>query len=280
MEKIKDKNDTKGYSFASDDHQTTIMSFSDHDATDITIPEYINGKPVRKIGFGAFRGIENLRTVVMPDTVRIIENSAFRSCPSLTNVILSKNTQNLAPYAFASCNRLKTVTVPSDLRNLSDKTFNKCYSLTEFMLVDKNKNDGSSKRFVVASRNEHRRFGFIQACIIYFDNYSMKKFDEGYSVIQEFEDLFNIAEYRLYNPEQLSDYMRNVYENAIRMFIPKLIREDQADRLTSAGTLGMINPQKLDSYIELASTFKGSCLPYLLEFKEKNYKRSELDFSL
>lgn len=280
MEKIKDKNDISGYSFASDDHQTSILSFSDREATDITLPEYINGKPLRKIGFSAFRGMENLRTVTMPDTVHIIENSAFRSCPTLTNVVLSKNTHNLAAYAFASCNQLKTVTLPSDLRNLSDKTFNKCYALTEFIIIDKNKNDGSSKRFAVASRNEHRRFGFMQASIIYFDNYSMKKYDEGYSVIQEFEDLFNIAEYRLYNPEQLPDYMRNIYENAIRMFIPKLIREDQVARLTSAGNLGMISPQKLDSYIELAGTVKGSCLAYLLEFKEKNYKRPEPDFSL
>ena len=186
----------------------------------------------------------------------------------------------MAPYVFAGCPKLKSVTLPSDLINLSDKTFNKCYALTEFIIIDKKKNDGSIKRFAVASQNEHRRFGFMQATLIYFDNYSMKKYDEGYSVIQEFEDLFNIAEYRLYNTEQLSGYMRTVYENAIRMAIPKLIREDQVERLTSAGTLGMIKPEKLDEYLELAGAVKGNCLAYLLEFKEKNYKRGELDFSL
>lgn len=280
MSIIKNKDDLSGYGIASDDKQATLVTFSDRKSTDIFLPEYINGVPLRKIGFGAFKGCENIQKVVIPDTVKTIENSAFRGCPNLTEVIISNNAETIAAYAFENCKNLKKVRLPSRVRSLTDKAFQKCYKLTDFIVVDMNKNDGSEKRFVVACQNEHRRFGFMSACLIYFDTYSMRKYDEGYSVIQEFEDLFNIAEYRLFNPEQLSDYMRKVYENAIRMFIPKLIQEDQVARLTSAGELGIIKEERINDYLEMASEIKGSCMAYLLEFKENNFSKNALKFEL
>ncbi|MGN1351014.1 MAG: leucine-rich repeat domain-containing protein [Anaerovoracaceae bacterium] len=281
MGKIKYEDDLKGYGIAADDRGATIVSFSDREATEIHIPAMYNGVPVRKIGFGAFKSHPNLQCVYLPDSVRTIDSSAFRSCPNLEKAVLSKELETLSNYAFAGCRRLKSVTLPNTLRAITNKIFDKCYELTELIVWDMNKNDGSSKRFVVASKNESRRFGFLQSSILYFDNYSMVKFDEGYSVIQEFEDLFNIAEYRLYEPEQLSEYMRNLYENNIRMFIPKLIREDQTARLASAGTLGLITEDKIDQYIEEASVIQGGCLAYLLDYKEKHFqKKHTLDFEL
>lgn len=281
MAKIKYEDDISGYGIASDDKQATIVSFSDRDATEIHVPAYVNGVPVRKIGFGAFKAHENLQYVYLPDTIRHIDNSAFRACPNLEKAVLSKGLENLANYAFAGCRNLQSVTIPSTLMSITDKIFQKCYRLTEMNVWDMKKNDGSIKRFVVASQNEHRRFGFLQAVLLYFDNYSMRKYDEGYSVIQEFEDMFNIAEYRLYNPDQLSNYLRNLFEHNIRMFIPKLIKEDQLNRLVSAGNLGLITEEKIDTYLELASQVQGSCMAYLLEYKEKNFeKKHTLDFEL
>lgn len=281
MGKIKYEDDLSGYGIASDDHQATIVSFSDYDATEIHIPAYANGVPVRRIGFGAFKSFDNLQFVYLPDTVKTIDGSAFRSCPNLEKAVLSKNLETMANYAFANCRKLKSITLPSTLRAITDKMFEKCYDMTELNVWDMHKKDGSMKRFVVASQNEHRRFGFLQASLLYFDNYSMKKFDEGYSVIQQFDDMFNIAEYRLQQPEQLSDYMRHLFEHNIMMFIPRLIEHDQVERLASAGSLGLIREDKIDGYIEQASAVQGSCLAYLLDFKEHNFKKTHtLDFEL
>ena len=278
--KIKDANDLSGYGLASDGKYATIISFSDDEATHITLPAYYQGVPVRRIGFGAFKACPNLRVVVMPDTVKIIESSAFRNCPNLEKVVCSKNTETISTYAFAGCPELRSITIPSNIRTFKDKAFEKCRKLVEFNIWDMNKNDGSYKYFAVASINEHRRFGFMNAALIYFDNYSMVKYDEGYAVVQEFEDLFNVAEYRLFHPEKLTPYMRTVYRNEIFLSIPKLIREDQVGRLTSAGELGIISEKRIDSYIELASEYKGACLAYLLELKEKKFKKNDLSFEL
>ena len=286
MGKIKYEDDLSGYGIASDDRQATIVSFSDYDATEIHIPAYTNGVPVRRIGFGAFKAFDNLQFVYLPDTIRTIDSSAFRSCPNLEKAVLSKHLETLSNYSFANCRNLKSVTLPSTLRAITDKIFEKCYELTELIVWDMHKksdslDDVTSKRFVVACKNEHRRFGFLQASLLYFDNYSMKKFDEGYPVIQQFDDMFNIAEYRLQEPEQLSDHMRNLYEGNIMMFIPRLIEHDQVERLTSAGALGLIHEDKIDRYIDQASAVQGSCLAYLLDFKEHNFKKTHtLDFEL
>lgn len=281
MGKIKYEDDLSGYGIASDDRQATIVSFSDYDATEIHVPAYANGVPVRRIGFGAFKAFDNLQFVYLPDTIKTIDSSAFRSCPNLEKAILSKSLETLSNYSFANCRNLKSVTLPSTLRAITDKIFEKCYKLTELNVWDMHKKDGSMKRFVVACKNEHRRFGFLQASLLYFDNYSMKKFDEGYPVIQQFDDMFNIAEYRLQDPEQLTDYMRQLFENNIRMFIPRLIESDQIERLASAGALGLIHEDRIDRYIEQASIVQGSCLAYLLDFKEHNFKKTHiLDFDL
>lgn len=278
--KIKDANDLSGYGLASDGRYATIISFNDHEATHITIPSHYQGTPIRKIGFGAFKACPNLRVVNMPDTVKYIESAAFRGCPDLEKVVCSKTTDSIAAYAFAECPSLRSITIPSSISVLKDKAFFKCHKLVEFNIWDMNKNDGSYKYFAVASINEHRRFGFMSASLIYFDNYSMVKYDEGYAVLQEFEDLFNIAEYRLYHPEQLTKYMRTVYRNEIFLSIPRLIRHDMVERLTTAGDLNIISEKRIDEYIELASEYKGACLAYLLQLKEEKFRKNDLSFEL
>ena len=278
--KIKEANDLSGYKMASDGRYATVISFSDDEATHITIPPEYQGVPVKKIGFGAFKGCPNLRVVYMPDTVRYIESAAFRSCPNLEKVVCSKMTDSIASYSFAECPELRSVTIPSSIGALKDRAFYKCHKLVEFNIWDMRKDDGSYKYFAVASINEHRRFGFMSAALIYFDNYSMVKYDEGYAVLQEYEDQFNIAEYRLLHPEQLTAYMRSVYRRKIFLSIPRLIENDQVGRLTSAGELKIIKEKHIDEYIELASEYKGACLAYLLEYKEKNFRKNDLSFEL
>lgn len=281
MGKIKYEDDLSGYGIAADDKQATIVSFSDREATEIHIPAMYNGVPVRKIGFAAFKGCENLQFVYLPDTVKTIESSAFRSCPSLERAVLSKELENIANFSFAGCKNLRSVTLPNTIHSITEKIFDKSYNLTELIIWDMYKNDGSSKRFVVAALNESRRFSFLQSTMLYFENYSMQKYDEGYPVIAEFDDRFNIAEYRLLDPEDLTDFRREIYEKDIISFIPKLIKDDQVSRLASAGRLGLIREDRIERYIEMASGLQGSCMAYLLDYKEKNFKKTHsLDFEL
>ena len=280
MTVIKAAEDISGYKFANDGRMVTLSMFSDPEATDIVIPSHVDGVPVKKIGFSAFKGNERLNSVVIPDTVQHIENSAFRDCKRLTKVTAGKGLRALGQYAFAGCTQLQSVTIPSTVQKIEVKTFDGCTEFTELIVLDMNKKGEESKRFVIASHNQSRRWGYIQASLIYFDSYQMRKYDEGYGVLHGLDDLFNIAEYRLLNSEQLEPYMRKNYENNIRTSIPYFIAEDQISRLTSAGELGLLSEDRIDGYLEAASRIQGRCLAYLLDYKERHFKKRELNFDL
>ncbi|MBR2735764.1 MAG: hypothetical protein IKD86_00470, partial [Firmicutes bacterium] len=116
--------------------------------------------------------------------------------------------------------------------------------------------------------------------LIYFDAYNMRKYDEGYGVLAEFEDRYNIAVYRLSDPIQLDDYMRRVYENEIYQSIPRIIRGDQVEKLTFAGELSIITESRIDEYMEMASDGKPNCLAYLLQYKDEHFSKHTLEFEL
>ena len=276
---IKDKNDRSGYGVASDGSHATLNSFYDEEAEEITIPEIWNGVPLTRITFSAFRGMKNLRRVTLPDSVRIIEGSAFRACPNLETAILSRNLETIAAYAFASNPKLKTVAYPSSLLHFHENAFHKCPSFTELFIYDMNR-DGEPRRFVVAALNESRRISYLNSTMLYFDSYNMRKYDEGYSVLAEYEDRYNIAEYRLSDPVDLSEFMRREYENTIYQFLPRVIQADQVERLTIAGQLGIIHEDKIDWYIDLASEVQGNCMPFLLQYREEHFQKHTLDFEL
>lgn len=276
---IKDENNYDGYGVASDGSKATLTAASEDGASEISIPAYWDGVPLKKISFGAFRGNSDLVKVTLPDTVESIDSNAFRACPNLETVVLSRGLRNLAPYSFANNRNLKSVSLPSSVMSFNAKAFEKCRQLRSFIVYDMNAGGNESKEFAVAAINESRRTGYMNAALRYFDGYSMQKYDEGYSVLAEYEDRFYVAVYRLRNPEQLDDYMRREYENEIYQSIPRIIKDDQVDKLTAAGELGIIKENKMDHYMNLAQE-KQNCMAYLLQYKDEHFGRRRLDFDL
>ncbi len=276
---IKDENDHTGYGVATDGMSATLNSFYDEDAVEITVPEMWNGVPLTKIAFSAFRGAKKLRSVILPDSVKIIDGSAFRGCRRLETAVLSRKLESIGAYAFADNPKLRSITFPSSLDHYHENAFQNCKKLTNLNIYDMNK-DGEIKHFVVAALNESRRISYLNATMLYFEAYNMRKYDEGYSVLAEIEDRYNIAEYRLSDPFDLSEFMRNVYTSTIRQYIPRVIRADNVERLTIAGELGAIWEDRIDEYIDIASEEQGHCLAYLLQYQEEHFKRDPFRFDL
>ena len=84
-----------------ENQETSIVTF----AESITIPGIANAFPVTTIGRQAFKGVNNLKNIVIPDHITTIEPLAFDSC-RLTKVTIAPSVTNLCDSAFVRCNVL------------------------------------------------------------------------------------------------------------------------------------------------------------------------------
>lgn len=110
----------------SDDGSYYIVTGYEGKASNIVIPSKYKGKPVEVIGAWAFESIEFVVTsVVISDSVKIIEESAFEWMPYLTNVVIGRSVTEIGNKAFASCPALKSVTFKSQnsLKTIGDYAF-------------------------------------------------------------------------------------------------------------------------------------------------------------
>lgn len=90
----------------------------------------------KSIEAGVFYGCANLQSVVLPQNLRFIENNnwmeyyngAFCSCRSLTDVEF-KSCETIDSYAFFNCTALKNIVLPSNLKEINEHAFDGCYDL-------------------------------------------------------------------------------------------------------------------------------------------------------
>lgn len=58
------------------------------DATEVVIPQYFDGIPVKAIKAGAFSNHDHLENVFIPKTVEIVEPHAFDNCPAISHITI------------------------------------------------------------------------------------------------------------------------------------------------------------------------------------------------
>jgi hypothetical protein len=90
----------------------TITKYVGWDGGSITIPAQINGKPVTRIGSGAFEG-SSVTTVVIPDGVAYIGGRAFYG-NQLTSITLGKDVTYIGDDAFDGA-KLTSVTLAANI---------------------------------------------------------------------------------------------------------------------------------------------------------------------
>ena len=130
----------------------------------LSIPKTIRGKKVTRLGtpddmreelcitlFGGHiepwhdydasynNAATTLRSIKIPDTVEVIENSSFSGLNSLKTIKLPKKIKEIGRYVFYGCDSLKTVVLPDNLKKIDNSAFWDCPSLQNFKISKKNK---------------------------------------------------------------------------------------------------------------------------------------------
>ena len=100
-------------------------------------PDYVNTgtlvipNTVKKINEGAFAGCKDLYEVILPEGITEIPLNCFRNCTNLVKVVLPKTVTRIASYAFYECNNLENLEMPDGLTEIGDNSFWNCGQLTE-----------------------------------------------------------------------------------------------------------------------------------------------------
>ena len=76
----------------------------------VVIPATIEDFSVKEIGSGAFQN-RNITSVVIPDSVLIIDDSAFQNCSQLTSVIIPGSVTRINDFVFSGCTSLSSITL-------------------------------------------------------------------------------------------------------------------------------------------------------------------------
>lgn len=111
------------YTYAElEDGTIEIRSYTGHRRY-ITIPDYIDGKPVSSIGTGAFAYETNLREVNLPKHLVRIGDQAFVGCSNLIKMEIPDTVTEIGKYAFCDNVRLSSVAFGQDSQLTAIGTF-------------------------------------------------------------------------------------------------------------------------------------------------------------
>ena len=91
---------------------------------------------ITQLGFYAFSGCSNLKSVVIPGSVTRILSEAFSGCTSLTSVTIPEGATTIGNRAFSGCKSLAGVTIPGKVNSIGDRAFGNCTGLTSVTISE------------------------------------------------------------------------------------------------------------------------------------------------
>ena len=86
------------------------------------------------IGNGAFKGNENLKSIIMPNTIISIGSNSFENCSGLQSITLSNSLTTIGNAAFKGCSSLESMTIPNTLTSIGANSFENCLDLQNITL--------------------------------------------------------------------------------------------------------------------------------------------------
>ncbi len=116
------------------------MAFSNYDSNPLYHAHhlYLNGEEIKdlvipnsvtSIGNYAFNGFSGLTSVTIPNSVTSIGGDAFNGCSGLTSVTIPNSVTSIGNGAFNGCTGLTSVTIPNSVTSIGRNAFSYCSGL-------------------------------------------------------------------------------------------------------------------------------------------------------
>lgn len=235
----------------------------------ILIPDTDNsGRPILGISNGCFLKCDrkiryNIKEIIIPDTIKLIEKNAFRDLKNLKKITLPNNLRSIDKNAFSFCSNLKEITFPPNLNSIGTSAFSHCHSLKKITsLVDYNEISVFKYAFEKCDSLEDVSLNFINLLefnaqikiwinlILNFNNVSIDKQNEISALISKKPKLKNTL------------FLSNELE-LITILLEKIIKPK----------LPTLN-EYINYHIEKQNT---TIIAFLLEYKKNNFTQKKLN---
>ena len=113
-----------------------VIDYCGLDDEIITVPDTIDGLPVKKIGKLSFAR-RFCKKVILPDSVEEIGDRAFINCELLESITLGKGLKKIGPEALKSCHALKEAAFPDGMSEIANNVFSENEELTRIIIPGK-----------------------------------------------------------------------------------------------------------------------------------------------
>lgn len=89
---------------------------------------------VTEIGQGAFSGVTGLKEVIIPGTVKVIQNDAFSNNTEIEKVTIEDGVLSIGNRAFEYCSNLTEITIPDSVLSIEGAAFYGCSKLDNIQI--------------------------------------------------------------------------------------------------------------------------------------------------
>ena len=127
----------KWYSWSKSIHITDLESWCNIDDNHI------------EFEYDLFLNGEEIKDLVIPESVTYIKKNAFQHCSSLKSVTILNGVMSIGEYAFAGCKNLTSVTIPNSVTSIGENAFSNCDHLKSVVSLIKNPFKISVNTFMV-----------------------------------------------------------------------------------------------------------------------------------
>ncbi len=112
-----------GFVYTDNDYRGIRITGYTGNATEVVIPESIDGKKIYNIYSYSFSGCKNITSIRIPDSVTQIGNCAFQNCSSLTSIDIPDGVNLIGEMAFWGCSSLANVSIPDSVAQMESSVF-------------------------------------------------------------------------------------------------------------------------------------------------------------
>ena len=102
----------------------------------LSLVTFEEGSKMEYMTLGVFGSCISLKTITIPNSVKIIRPSAFFRCISLETITLPENLYSINKEAFYGCTSLKSITLPKSCVSVLEEAFYGCTQLSTFSVPE------------------------------------------------------------------------------------------------------------------------------------------------